>query len=392
MRSFYRPPLAVLVLLTIVSFFLILVVTAYVYERDQIHRQLIQEHSQRLDKSLARLQYVVAETELHGGSHRLKTEVSLASTDLQVLVLLLLDKQHVIKHANYLVWRGSVADNFIDGYQAKLHQEAIEQQSSILQVNPLRKSIQAYYPIFHSKKNPKIDLIYLEFDLTPVMLTADSELRERYLWFWGLAATLGMGFMGLLYLWVIRPLNQLSAQLKGYIAAGSSASQKPVSMRPIAWSCSEVAQLQSAMHENLEQKQKLQQKLQDYEYRWFYAVESSGNGIWDWNIITGAVYFSNRWKEMLGFQQHEINDDFQEWESRVHPDDKEAVMLKLQAYISGTHTEFESIHRLKHKLGHYIWVMDRGMLVEWDCEGRPERIIGTHTDMTELMAAKEQPQ
>nr|WP_256260979.1 GGDEF domain-containing phosphodiesterase [Shewanella sp. NIFS-20-20] len=137
------------------------------------------------------------------------------------------------------------------------------------------------------------------------------------------------------------------------------------------------------MLEHLEQKQKLQQKLKDSEHRWFFAVEGSRNGIWDWNIITGDVYLSDRWKEIVGFDSHEIEHNYQAWESRIHPDDKAQVLAELKAYISGQQPEFESLHRLKHKRGHYVWVMDRGMLVEWDCEGRPERIIGTHTDVTE---------
>jgi diguanylate cyclase (GGDEF)-like protein/PAS domain S-box-containing protein len=119
------------------------------------------------------------------------------------------------------------------------------------------------------------------------------------------------------------------------------------------------------------------------EARWQFALEGSGDGVWDWNAQTNTVFFSNQWKAMLGYRPDEIGDTLDEWDSRVHPDDKAQCYKALECHFRGETPLYQNEHRVRCKDGNYKWILDRGKVIQWDGNGRPLRVIGTHTDMTE---------
>ncbi len=126
-----------------------------------------------------------------------------------------------------------------------------------------------------------------------------------------------------------------------------------------------------------------EQKLLDSEIRWKFAIEGSGDGLWDWNIREGTMFFSPRWKEMLGFGDDEIGSDVSEWLSRVHPDDRQRVMADIDAFLRGDTASYVNESRMRCKSGEYLWMLDRGKVVDIDADGRPLRMVGTHTDVTD---------
>ncbi len=141
---------------------------------------------------------------------------------------------------------------------------------------------------------------------------------------------------------------------------------------------------------------KRSQALEESEYRWKFALEGSGDGLWDWNVQTSEVYFSLRLKEMLGFSENEISGSLAEWEKRIHPDDLPYVNEELQKHFSGETSTYLSEHRLLCKDGSYKWILDRGVVVQSSDDGKPLRMIGTHKDISlqkklleELIEAKE---
>ncbi|MEE8589285.1 MAG: PAS domain-containing protein, partial [Sulfurimonadaceae bacterium] len=113
-----------------------------------------------------------------------------------------------------------------------------------------------------------------------------------------------------------------------------------------------------------------------------------GDGIWDRDLVNDTVFFSKRWKEMLGFKEDEIENEFDEWESRVHPDDIKQAFTDFEANIAGETERYENLHRLKHKDGHWVWILDRGKTI-FDEEGKAVRMLGTHTDVTEKKALED---
>ncbi len=137
--------------------------------------------------------------------------------------------------------------------------------------------------------------------------------------------------------------------------------------------------------------------LRDSEVRWQYALEGSGDGVWDWDVPTHTVFFSRRWKEMLGYAEHDIGSDLDEWRRRVHPDDRAMVTELVEKHLRGETPQYVCEHRVLCKNGTYKWILDRGKVLVRDADGRPLRVVGTHGDVTErrrleseLRAAQEQ--
>ena len=126
------------------------------------------------------------------------------------------------------------------------------------------------------------------------------------------------------------------------------------------------------------------------EERWQFALEGSRDGVWDWDAASDKVFFSRRWKEMLGYDEGDIGDSLEEWDSRVHPDDKPKVYEDLTVHLEGKTPFYQNEHRVLCRDGTYKWVLDQGKVISRLPDGKPARVIGTHTDITERKLAEEQ--
>lgn len=149
-------------------------------------------------------------------------------------------------------------------------------------------------------------------------------------------------------------------------------------------------------HKNRELEATLHE-LKITEERFAFALEGSGDGLWDWDIEHNKVNLSTRWKTMLGHEEHEIGHELTEWSSRVHPEDMPRVMADVEANLEGKTNSFANEHRVLCKDGRYLWILDRGMVVKRDADGKPLRMVGTHTDISatkyqeaSLLAARDQ--
>lgn len=125
------------------------------------------------------------------------------------------------------------------------------------------------------------------------------------------------------------------------------------------------------------------------EVRWRAVLEATNQGVWDWDARTDKIYFSPVWKSMLGYAEDEIGDTLSEWESRLHPEDRESVLADVRRHLDGKTAYYENVHRVACKDGGYKWILDRGRIIERDAQGKPVRLIGTHTDVTESRRQKE---
>jgi PAS domain S-box-containing protein len=129
-------------------------------------------------------------------------------------------------------------------------------------------------------------------------------------------------------------------------------------------------------------QRKTESALRASEERWKFALEGAGDGVWDWNIVDNKITRSNRWKEMLGYGDDEVGADVNEFTDRVHPDDVMKSMGVLNAYFENRTPIYADEVRLRHKDGTWRWILTRGMVTSRDSNGRPLRMIGTHTDIT----------
>jgi diguanylate cyclase (GGDEF)-like protein/PAS domain S-box-containing protein len=128
------------------------------------------------------------------------------------------------------------------------------------------------------------------------------------------------------------------------------------------------------------------------EFRLKFAVETSGGGLWDWNVADGTLFVSDVWKTTLGLTDHEVSTNPDEWESRLHPDDHARALAALRQCMSGETETYLSENRLRCKDGHYKWVQERGRVVNRGPDGAPLRMIGIDTDIAERKLAEEKLQ
>ena len=135
---------------------------------------------------------------------------------------------------------------------------------------------------------------------------------------------------------------------------------------------------------DITERKQMEMALRDSEFRWKFAIEGSGDGVWDWNIQSHETVYSPLWKAMLGYTEADILPTVQEWQTRIHPDDQLPVQELLQAYLSGKTEHYMVEFRLRCKDNSYKWILARGMLVSKSEDNKPLRMIGTHTDISEL--------
>ncbi|MES2583880.1 MAG: EAL domain-containing protein [Pseudomonadota bacterium] len=124
------------------------------------------------------------------------------------------------------------------------------------------------------------------------------------------------------------------------------------------------------------------------EERWKLALESTGDGVWDWYVQTGVEYFSRRCKEIYGFAEHEIADRSNALDGRTHPDDVAQMQRDRDAHFKGETETYTNEHRILCKDGTWKWVLTRGMVISRDARGLPMRMIGTHTDISDRKNAE----
>jgi PAS domain S-box-containing protein len=141
-------------------------------------------------------------------------------------------------------------------------------------------------------------------------------------------------------------------------------------------------------HLDLTERKRAEAALRESEERLRLAFAGAQEGVWDWNLETGVVVYSHRWKEMLGFADDEIKAHVSEWERLLHPDDRPRAD-ELNASVLGGKRTYEGEFRLRHKEGHYIHVLSRGYPVRREPGGPVVRIVGTHFDLTERKQAEE---
>jgi diguanylate cyclase (GGDEF)-like protein/PAS domain S-box-containing protein len=127
---------------------------------------------------------------------------------------------------------------------------------------------------------------------------------------------------------------------------------------------------------------KAEQALRESEERYALAARGANDGLWDWDLKENTIYFSPRWKTMLGHQESEIGNSPDEWFNRIHQADHEQVRRRITAHLNGVTPHFESEARMRQKDGVFRWMLSRGIMVR-DADGKPLRMAGSQTDITE---------
>lgn len=139
----------------------------------------------------------------------------------------------------------------------------------------------------------------------------------------------------------------------------------------------------------INERKRTEAALRESEERYALAASGANDGLWDWDLRNDTVYYSYRWKTMLGYSDKELGDQPAEWFTRVHPDDLAELESKIAAHVNGRSPHFEGEYRIMHKDGTYRWVLSRGLAVR-TLDGHAYRMAGSQTDITLRKKAEEQ--
>ncbi len=145
---------------------------------------------------------------------------------------------------------------------------------------------------------------------------------------------------------------------------------------------SELQRANEALAAEVEQRRRVEEALRLSEERYELATDAGRAGVWDWHIETGDMYIAPKLKALLGYGDEEIADEIDAWSAHVHPQDSEGVARAIDRHLSGQAEAFEVVHRMCHRDGSVRWLLARGRAIR-DDDGRPVRLVGTDTDITD---------
>jgi diguanylate cyclase (GGDEF)-like protein/PAS domain S-box-containing protein len=143
----------------------------------------------------------------------------------------------------------------------------------------------------------------------------------------------------------------------------------------------DLSKTNEALQLEIKERERIEEALRKSEERYILAAQGANDGLWDWNMQNNQVYYSPRWKAMLGYEELEISDSPEEWLDRVHPVDKPALKLTMEAHLTGQFSHFEHEHRVQHRDGNFRWMLTRGLAIR-DDNGQVLRMAGSQTDIT----------
>ncbi|MFO7799614.1 PAS domain S-box protein [Rhodohalobacter sp.] len=144
---------------------------------------------------------------------------------------------------------------------------------------------------------------------------------------------------------------------------------------------------------DITERKQMEEQLRENEERLHLTTTSANVGLWEWHPQTGVTKFDEVWANLAGYTLEELEPvSIKTWNELLHPDDHEVFENAVEEYFSGNAATYECEIRMKHKEGHWVWILDRGKTVEWDEEGNPTRLVGTHIDITERVEYEKENQ
>jgi PAS domain S-box-containing protein len=258
-------------------------------------------------------------------------------------------------------------DRFIEGYEG-----------SMVNLSPLDVPVLASARRINATGWIVASLIPTEQAFAPI-----NRIQKHMIWATSLLTVLA----GLISWWILR--RQL-APLHATAAALDDISENRLNPHFLSITRpDEIGILIKAFNRLLKNLRLNENALRQSEMRWKFAIEGSGSGLWDWDLRENTIFITKRWKEMLGYAEHELTGGLPEWKSLVHPDDVTELRRTIKEFIDKKLTFYNREYRLRCKDGSYRWILNRGMAVSRDAHGNPLRVIGTHIDITERKLAQD---
>ena len=150
----------------------------------------------------------------------------------------------------------------------------------------------------------------------------------------------------------------------------------------------ELEEKNEQLEQEIKERKRTEEELRETKERWQLVLQGNNDGIWDWNVKTNEAFLSARWKEMLDYSEHELENNSDEWLKRIHPDDLTEVLNLINEHFKQKTPYYISEHRMRCKDGSYKWILARGQAL-WDEVGNPIRMVGSHTDISDRKKREE---
>lgn len=350
----------------------------------QLPERVARQQEENAREQLHQIQYTL---NLHYTQYRPdEAERSLAihGGSPQINALAAVDEQGKIMTATQLAWKNRQAEKSIPGFSFALFDLVQRERRIFVEQSRDGNHFYLYAPLqlphqLGEIRSNRFGVIFMEYDLARAEARAKSLiLQPANLLRWLLTISFSLILLLLLLQrWFIAPLRYLE-RITDRLAAGEYGIQTQIV------GSGELAKL--AQHINVMSKdvRRTHSALTESENRLNFAVTGAGDGVWDWDLVSDKVFFSERWKTMLGYADAEIGDQPTEWLERLHPDDKEQCSRALDRHLRGLSDTYQCEHRLRCKDGSYKWILARGKVVSWDERNQAVRILGIHTDISAL--------
>lgn len=169
-------------------------------------------------------------------------------------------------------------------------------------------------------------------------------------------------------------LTEIADKVKGFQAGAVDYITKPFQREEVVNRVLTQIKLHTLQQQLRAENFEIQERLE-------LAMQATHEGLWEHHFETGMVYYSSHWKQILGYAHDEISNHPDEWTWRIHPEDFSSILIEMTHCLDQHHSSFEHTHRLRHKQGHYLWVLYRTLIL-WNQEGHPYRMVGTFMDLT----------
>lgn len=189
-------------------------------------------------------------------------------------------------------------------------------------------------------------------------------------------------------------LTDTKSKVKGFEVGGVDYVTKPFEWAEVLARITThltIRSLQKKLEEDNNSLRESETALRASEERYALAARGANDGLWDWDLLSDQIYYSPRWKNMLGYREEEIDSALQEWFARLHPYDLQNVRAKIQDHQMGLTPHFQTEYRILHRDGHYRWMLCRGLAVK-DHQGIITRMAGSQTDITSRKQIEEKLQ
>jgi len=359
--------------------FILLQGSSFLIDYHEKQHKLYIESEQDIKGLAGQLQTSLSNSLMRLEKARAQDFVSTAALNENVKTVAVVDSNQQIVLSNNFREKYMFAKLQLDRYEGDILDRVINENEIIVKAFEESKELVVYAPLQMISKGNSLNrkfngVIFIRYSLK----SAYSELMHDSL-FMLINFSLILLFTIALFIYFINYLLVLPLKrLVQSINITDITNQPEIQQSGLG----EVGLLQGAFSRLIYDVSRNINQLSEDEARWSNAINGTRDGVWDWDVGSGKIYYSTRWKEMLGFEQDEISSDILEWENRIHPDDVFQVTDDLASHFSGQSSFFESTHRLKCNNDEYLWILSRGQTVSWDTEGNPLRVIGTTMDIS----------